>query len=72
MNSRDLKKHRKDVFRLAQIIDPKERIELPEPICSDMKRFLELAQKEGVPLSQMHIDATLDEMISLLRTVYGL
>jgi hypothetical protein len=73
IDSKDIKKHRTDVFRLAQLLPGEASIKLAEPIAADLRRFLELAAKDntldpksfGVPFSR-------DEGIALLRTAYGL
>lgn len=72
VDSSDIKKHKKDVFRLAQLFTPSTSSKLPESIRSDMAEFCEKALNEGVPLKQMGIPLTLDEGIELLRNVYGL
>jgi hypothetical protein len=73
IDGKNIKKHRNDVFRLAQLLPRGAGIKLAEPIAADLRRFLELAAKDntldpksfGVPFSR-------DEGIALLRTAYGL
>ena len=73
IDSRNVKKHRSDVFRLAQLLPSDANIKLADQIVADLKRFLELAAKDdsfdpksfGVPFSR-------DEGIALLRSSYGL
>lgn len=72
VNSGDLKKHKKDVFRLAQLFRPDTSSALTESIKSDMTLFCDMVRKEGVPLAQKGIPLALDEAIDLLRRVYGL
>lgn len=72
VDSNDVKKHKKDVFRLAQLFTPSTSSELPESIRSDMTEFCEKALADGVPLKQMGIPLTLTDGIELLRRVYGL
>ncbi|WP_139652492.1 hypothetical protein [Raoultibacter phocaeensis] len=72
VDSGDIKKHKKDVFRLAQLFGPDASSVLTESIKSDMTEFCEMVQKEGVPLKQMGVPLTLDEAIELLYRVYGL
>lgn len=72
VDSSDIKKHKKDVFRLAQLFTPKTSSVLPEPIRADMSEFCERVLTEGVPLKQMGVPLTLDEGVDLLRRVYGL
>lgn len=73
IDSRNVKKHRSDVFRLAQLLPSGADIELADQIVADLNRFLELAAADdsfdpksfGVPFSR-------DEGIALLRSAYGL
>ncbi|MEG0323254.1 MAG: hypothetical protein RR547_04115 [Raoultibacter sp.] len=72
VNSGDLKKHKKDVFRLAQLLGFGQRVELVSSIKSDMSVFCEAVRQEGVPLKQIGVQMTLEESIDLLYSVYGL
>ncbi len=72
VDSSDVKKHKKDVFRLAQLFSPGTSSSLPGPIRADMSEFCEKVLAEGVPLRQMGIPLTLEEAVGLLRRVYGL
>lgn len=73
IDSKTIKKHRNDVFRLAQLLPGDADIEMPEPIREDMRRFLDLAEKDetlnpkdfGVPLTR-------DDGIALLLSAYCL
>lgn len=72
INSGDLKKHKKDVFRLAQLFGSNTMSPLAESIRGDMAEFCSMARNEGVPLKQIGVPLTLDEAIELLKRVYGL
>ena len=72
VGSSDIKKHKKDVFRLAQLFTPSTSSSLPESVRSDMAEFCERMLVEGVPLKQMGIPLTLEEGVDLLRRVYGI
>lgn len=72
VDSSDIKKHKKDVFRLAQLFTPSTSSSLPASIHEDMTEFCEKVQAEGVPLKQMGIPLALEEALDLIRRVYGL
>ena len=72
VDSSDVKKHKKDVFRLVQLFTPNTLSELSESIRADMAEFCETVLIEGVPLKQMRTPLTLDEGVELLRRVYDL
>lgn len=72
VDSSDVKKHKKDVFRLAQLFTPATSSSLPDSIRADMDEFCERVLLEGVPLKQMGIPLTINEGVELLRRVYDL
>ncbi|MEG0845177.1 MAG: hypothetical protein RSF32_02855 [Raoultibacter sp.] len=72
VNTGDLKKHKKDVFRLAQLFGPDTSSMLAASIKADMIEFCSMVQNEGVPLKQMGVLLTLDEALELLHRVYEL
>ena len=71
--SQDIKKHRNDVFRLAQLLPLGASVDLPESVRLDLRTFVDSAQADetldpkafGVPFGR-------NEAANLLRTVYGL
>ena len=73
VDSRNIKKHRNDVFRLAQLLSEDADIEMPEPIQNDMRRFLDLMEADqnlnpkdfGVPLTR-------EDGVAFLRSAYRL
>ena len=70
----DIKKHKNDIFRLIQVIDPGKLIPLPELIKGDMERFMDTVSADPPPnLKQLGLGSTkFDEIAELLRTIYGL
>lgn len=73
IDGKNIRKHRNDVFRLAQLLPEDTSIKLADPIVADLRRFLELAAKDDTldPRS-FGVQFTRDEGIALLRSVYGL
>lgn len=71
IDSKQIKKHRNDVMRLAQLLPGDAAIALSEPLRRDMRRFLDAASTDtgldpktfGVPMSR-------DEALSFLKTAY--
>jgi len=73
VDSRDIRKHLNDVFRLYPIIDPDFQPELPVEVRNDLIHFLEAAAKEDVNLKQLGLPGrTLEEVLADLRDIYGL
>jgi hypothetical protein len=75
IDSRDIKKHRNDVFRLFQILSPELRIKLPETIAKDMHDFLEAVQVQETEIVFKDLGLgglTLIQITNTLRQVYEL
>ena len=72
VKSKDIKKHRKDVFRLAQLLPADLRVDVAESIRNDFQEFLNVVRDDetldpksfGVALSRA-------EGIALLESVYA-
>lgn len=72
VDSKDIKKHKNDVFRLMQLLPTNRRIKLVDPIKTDMEQFCSIISKEGAPLKQLGMPFGLDEALSVLRDTYNL
>lgn len=73
IDSKNIKKHRADVFRLAQLLPRDATIKLGEPIVADLEHFLDLAAKDDtLDLKSFGVPFQRDEAVALLRSVYGL
>jgi hypothetical protein len=73
IDSKNIRKHRNDVFRLAQLLSRGTNIKLADPIAADLRRFLELAAKDDtLDPKSFDVPFSRDEGIALLRTAYGL
>ena len=73
IDSKNTKKHKNHVFRLAQLVSPNTRMILSDEIKKDMETFLSVMVDENVDLKAIDVQATnKDELISLLHQCYGL
>lgn len=74
VDSKDVKKHKNDVFRLFQIISPDRRVELPEVVSADMTRFFDaISEEPGLPLKDFGLAGlSVLDVVEALRNVYGL
>lgn len=72
IDSRKIKKHKRDTLRLTQLLSGNEKIELPEPIAADMHAFLMDCKAEPVNLKQIGVSAMgMDDIVKILQSVYG-
>ncbi|HRR41289.1 MAG TPA: hypothetical protein P5244_08670 [Syntrophales bacterium] len=75
VDSRNIKKHRNDVLRLYQVVNPGHRLELPGTIRRDLAAFLKAVEPD---LDQHHLrqlgiqGISVAEIFQTLRAVYGL
>jgi hypothetical protein len=72
VDSRDIRKHLNDVFRLAQLLSGDLRIALPGKVAQQFEEFLARANQEKIDLKQLKIvGATQAAVIARLRDIYG-
>lgn len=55
IDSKNIKKHKNDVFKLLSIVSPTKRIAVNETIIIDIDKFLELVKKEPVEMKDIGI-----------------
>ena len=72
VDSKDIRKHRNDVFRLTQLLNPSEQIETPASVLKDISRFVESSANEDFNLKQLGVRMTRDELFERLCLAYGL
>jgi hypothetical protein len=73
VDSKNIKKHRNDVFRLVQLLSEGVAIEVSAPIRDDLQRFVEAAQADGtLDPKAFDVPFTRDEAVEILRATYAL
>jgi len=73
IDSKDIRKHRNDIIRLFQVIEPDARPDIPEAVAQDMDEFLSRMVKEKVALKALGITGkSLEEIVAVLRNIYGI
>lgn len=71
IDSKNINKHKNDVFRLSQLLSENTKIELPAEIRNDMIYFISAMKDIEINLSDIGVIGTSkDEVLNLLRTVY--
>ena len=70
MNSADIKKHKNDVFRLMNIINPDEVVNTPETVKEDVRQFIARMQEERINMKNIGLDMELDEALNTLGNMY--
>ena len=71
--SKDISKHKNDVFRLWQLLTGEEKIELPEQIEKDMQSFISKMENDSPVLKDLGINKIkVEEVLSSFKNIYGL
>lgn len=70
MNSADIKKHKNDVFRLMNVINPDEIINSPETVKDDVRQFIARMPEERINMKNIGLDMELDAALSILENMY--
>lgn len=73
IDSRDVSKHKNDVFRLYQILSLDKSIKLPKPLIDDMKQFITMITDQKIDLTAFGIKKQpLDDVLNNLKKIYNL
>ncbi len=73
VDSKNIRKHKNDVFRLTELLVPgqDQPLDLPETNINDMRHFCENMATEDVDLRQLGISGkTKEDILNQLRTIY--
>ena len=71
VDSKNIRKHKNDIFRLSDILEPDIRINVSEQIYSDINEFTNKIHNEDINLSNLGIrDRTKDEILNELSGIY--
>ena len=70
VNSKDIKKHKKDVFLLMSLINPEIKIETSGSVRMVVSRFLSEIMKDSFQPKDINITRSKEEMVEILRNIY--
>jgi len=70
VRSVDVKKHKNDVFRLAQVADPQWQGSVPDLVTEHVAEFISKMRDEAVDLKALRIPGELETILDLLETLY--
>ena len=70
VDSKDIRKHINDIFRLHEILDDTQPITLPEDVIEDMSMFIDrLANSDLNPTAIPDVESSLEEIISTYKSI---
>ncbi len=70
IDSKNIKKHKNDVFRLSENIEPDKKIYVSEVIFNDINIFLDEMKNNPVDLKSLGIYANYDDILEILKSCY--
>ena len=70
VNSADIKKHKNDVFRLMNVINPDEVINASEKVKDDVRQFIARMPEERINMKNIGLDMELDAALHTLENMY--
>lgn len=73
IDSKNIRKHKNDVFRLYQVIEPGNLVSVPSIIAKDLRLFFSLISPEAIDLKSLGLESTtIESIIAELKRIYGL
>ncbi len=70
VNSRDIRKHRLDVFRLFQLVKEGQQIVVPTSIGADIHDFISQIQEADIRLDDIGISRSKESILEIYRNMY--
>ena len=71
IDSKNIKKHKNDVFRLLANVTPSSRVETTEEIKNDIIQFIELIEEDKPDVKNLGIKGTnFNELMEILENIY--
>ena len=70
VDSKNIKKHKNDIFRLSALLVPNQTITVPQSILSDLHTFIKAMHSEDVDLKALKISGSKSEILSHLSLIY--
>ena len=68
VDSKNIKKHKNDVFRLTELIDPTIKITAPQQVQTDIQEFVQRMQNENIDLKQLGlVGRTKDQILKEIK-----
>ena len=72
VDSKNIRKHKNDVFRLSALLGPQSHVTVSESILADLRAFLAAMQEEPVDMKQLGIAREKATVLADLMRIYGL
>ena len=71
VDSKNIKKHKNDVFRLTELIDPTAKVVAPQGVYVDIQEFVQRMKNENVDIKQLGlVGRTKEKILEELKAMY--
>jgi len=71
VDSKNIKKHKNDVFRLTELIDPTIKINAPKGVCADVQEFVQRMKDESIDIKQLGlVGRTKEQILEEIKELY--
>ena len=71
VDSKNIKKHKNDVFRLTELIDPTVKTAAPQGVYADIQEFVQRMKNENVDIKQLGlVGRTKEKILEELKAMY--
>lgn len=73
IDSKDIRKHKNDIFRLYQILNPDFGGDIPDKVKDDLREFISLMRTERIDFESLGLGSMdLDSVLEDIRRIYAL
>lgn len=70
INERDLKKHKNDIFRLVQLLNQNETIEVEDSVKIDMQNFFDLIGNDSIDMKALKLNYSKETAIKMIKHAF--
>ena len=65
-----MKKHKNDILRLAQLLNPNETIAVADSVKADMQNFFDLIETESIDMRALKLNYTKEDAVKILKHAF--
>lgn len=70
VDSKNIRKHKNDIFRLSALLGPNVRINVTSEIYKDIQTFLQVMRQENVDTKQLGLTRSKETILEILQNTY--
>ena len=65
-----MKKHKNDILRLTQLLNPNETIAVADSVKADMQNFFDLIATESIDMKALKLNYTKEDVVKMLKHAF--